>query len=135
MTIGFGLRLRDAADFNLDVFLPVSGSRLAVFTAAEFLDEDLVALGFTDHFGRNRRAFDGGFTQFKAVIVGDGQHTVKGQIIARIGCAIIDLEDLTFFNFVLTSAVGNDRVHFGLNRFFLFQQKEDGRSVHSSVAF
>lgn len=99
------------ANLHFDVLLSVSCATLAVLASTEFLDEKLFAFGFADDFGGNGCAFDGRFSQFESVIGRNGQDTFKGEIVASGQFAEINFQHLAFFDFILASAVSNNRVH------------------------
>lgn len=90
----------------------MAGATLAVFTTSELLNEDLVAFGFADDFGSDFGTINSRRAQFEvAFAFGNGQNFVKSQFRTRFEGAEINLKELAFFDFVLVTAVRDNRVH------------------------
>jgi hypothetical protein len=90
----------------------MAGATLAIFTTSELLDEDFVALRFADDFGGYFSTIDRWGAQFEvAFTLGNGQNFVKSHFRTRFHAAEINLKELAFFDFVLVTAVRDNRVH------------------------
>jgi len=89
----------------------MSCATLAVLASTEFLDVYLLALGITNNFSGHRGPFDRGLPQLKRVSVGNGQYPFECEIGTRLKLAVVNLQELPFFDFVLTSTVSDNRIH------------------------
>ena len=98
---------------NLTVVSPADCGEIikAVFAAAELLHENFLTFGFSDDFRRNLGTFDVRFAKFESTVGGDGQYTIKCNLFSGVEVAEINFQHLAFFDFVLVSTVGNNRVH------------------------
>ena len=96
----------------------MASATLAVFTSAELLNVDLVAFGFANDFGSHFSTVNSWCAQFEvAFAFGNGQNLVKSQLRTRFDLAEINLKELAFFDFVLVTAVRDNRVHTWLTGF------------------
>jgi hypothetical protein len=101
----------DLRDLDGHIFLTVTRSLFGSLAAAEFLDVNLFAPGFTDHAGGNFGTLDSRLAQPESLTVTDRQNPIESQFGTGFQFAEIDFQCLAFFNFVLASAVSNNRVH------------------------
>ncbi len=107
-----GRQLCDRADLDFDVLLAVAGAAFAVFPSSKLLDVDFVAFCLADDFGSNFGTIDRWRAQFEVTFAfGDSQNFVKCQLGTCFEGAEINLEKLAFFDFVLVTAVRDNRVH------------------------
>jgi hypothetical protein len=105
-------QLGDRADLDFNVLLTMPSATLAVFTSSELLNEDLIAFGFADDLGGYFGTVNGRRAQFEvAFAFGDGQNLVKSQFRSRFKGAVVNLKELALFDFVLVTAVRDNRVH------------------------
>lgn len=102
----------DRLDHHPRVLLTVSGANIVVLAATELLNEDFLALFQANDFGLNLGAGHGGLAELQSVIGANGQNPIEFDRVPRFRCfAIIDIQKEAFGDFVLASAVANDRVH------------------------
>lgn len=99
----------------------MSCATFAVLAPTEFLDVYLLALGVTNYFGCHRGPFDRGLPQLERVSVGNGQHPFECEIGTRFELAVVNLQELPLFDFVLTSTVSHNRIHV-TNQIYLLKE-------------
>src|SRR5689334_8971530 len=82
-----------------------------VLAATHFLDDELLALFGTDHFGSDGRAFHQRRAKFRIARTADCQDRFEIELSAGRHIPIADKNFLPFFNSVLAASVTNDGVH------------------------
>lgn len=102
----------DFGDLDYGEFLAVPGTAPRILAAAELLDNQFFALALANHTGSHGGSVDRGLAQTELFAIGDSQHAVKHQLAAWLGgFPEIDLEGLSFLDFILMTTVNDDCVH------------------------
>jgi hypothetical protein len=91
--------------------LPVSRAATVVFPTPEFLDVKLLAQGCAKHYRLHGCPAKGGTSQLQTRFTRYCQDLIELELASWGEIAIINDQFLTLFDFILTSAVGNNRVH------------------------
>ena len=98
--------------------LPVSGAAARILPPAEFLHEQLGALSRAENFGCYADTGDRWLADPRGIdtFSTNGQYAVECDRLAGRDVAVIEIQNLSLFNFDLSRAVGDDGVHAILTR-------------------
>src|SRR5436305_4358580 len=82
-----------------------------ILAAAEPLNHDLRSLRESNHFGRDARTRQMWLAELELRAIAEGDDLLQLQLSPLRQIAIIEGHFLALFHFILSSAVGDDRVH------------------------
>src|SRR5450432_3054473 len=104
------LRLRrltaetDFGDLDPRQLAPMSNRAVITFAAAIFERNDLLVLALLDYFTGHSRAFDQRRALRHFLAIADEKHIGENAFLADFGVEIIDINDVTFSDAVLSTA-------------------------------